>query len=155
MHRQFGDRLLSVVSPVRRYRCTNLHCGYEALLRKTRRATPRPIIAVAGLVAAVFAGALAMGTGLYLAAAKTTRSEARNASTSLIQYRIDSARDSALPIPSALPMAAPTQVAEPGYESTTVLGAPSITGELTFDFVPPLPGVAPAASRGIEPVYPR
>ncbi len=37
VHRRFLDRLLSLVRPIRRYRCKGFHCNWEGNLRRPDR----------------------------------------------------------------------------------------------------------------------
>jgi predicted RNA-binding Zn-ribbon protein involved in translation (DUF1610 family) len=41
IHRHPFDRLLSLVYPVRRYRCKRFRCGWEGTLRYRKRASAR------------------------------------------------------------------------------------------------------------------
>ena len=142
-HRRFADRLLSVFSPVRRYRCTSARCRYECNVPKSG-SRHRPFARAAGLVGLALACVFVAAGGLYLAADPTTRSGVMDAYSSLIRYESDARTN-----PHAVPVPHPSN-GDLQYE--TVLSIePSSTGkpgDLALEFIPPLPGLAP---REIEP----
>jgi hypothetical protein len=81
--------------------------------------------------------------GLYLAADPATRSGVKDAYSSLMRYEEDARTN-----PHAAPVPQPPN-SDLQYE--TVLSIEPSTGkpgDLAFEFIPPLPGLAP---RGIDP----
>ena len=142
MHRRFGDRVLSMFKPVRRYRCTNHLCRHEAILGNSPSFAQRPIVAAVGLAGAAFAGALVTGIGLYLASDDSTRAQVRGVYTSMAPHDGETRPDATLLFPLSRH--------EPNYETAPMLEVQSQSGELTVGFVPPVPVLAPAANAGVD-----
>ena len=130
--------MLILFNPVRRYGCTNHLCGHEAILWKSPSMAQRPIVAAAGLAGAAFAGALLTGVGLYVASDDTTRAQVRDAYSGVVHHDATLA----LPVSRDLP--------EPKYENASLLEANIQPTELTTDFMPPVPTLAPAAIQAAE-----
>ena len=140
MHRRLADRLLSLFNPVRRYRCTNHLCQYEAILWKRPSLTQRPIVAAAGLAGAALAGALVMGIGLYVSSDDSTRAQVRDVYTNAMHADAISRPDATLASPVS------QHVPEPKYETASMFELNSKSGDLTVDFMPPVPTLAPGAN---------
>lgn len=143
MHRRFADRLLSMFHPVRRYGCTNHQCRYEAVLWRRHSLTQRPIFAAAGLAGAALAGAVVMAVGLYVASDDSTRAQVRDAYTSATHQDATVHHDATLASPVS------RHDPEPKYENASLLELSSQSGDLTVDFMPPVPTLAPAANAGV------
>jgi hypothetical protein len=148
MHRRFGERLLSLVSPVRRYACTNQLCAHEAVVLKNSALTQRPLVAVAGMIGATLAGALVTGLGLYATSDAPTRAEMRDGFVSVLQPDAGDQRDVALPVSRKPP--------EPEYETASILQTASDTGDVRIGLVPSVPAtLAPFANPLSSPPKPR
>jgi hypothetical protein len=144
MHRRFGERMLSVFAPVRRYGCTNQLCAHEAILWKNSALTQRPIVAVAGLIGATLAGALVMGLGLYASSGSTTRAAMRDALMSVLHVAAPDQHDAALPVDAAQPVS--RQPPQPEYETASILETNPDAGDLKTELMPPVRMLAPFAN---------
>jgi hypothetical protein len=148
MHRRFGERLLSLFTPLRRYGCTNQLCAHEAILWKNSAWTQRPIVAVAGLVGATLASALVTGLGLYATSDGTTRAAMRDAFMSVLRPDAGDQPDAALPVSRKPP--------EPEYETASILQTTSDTGDVKIGLVPSVgTALAPFANPPSSPPQPR
>jgi hypothetical protein len=146
MHRRFGDRMLSMFNPVRRYGCTNHLCAHEAILRKSSTLTQRPIVAVAGLIGAALTGAVVTGLGLYATSDATTRAAVWDAFMSFLQGDAGDRSDGALPV---------SRLGSEPEDETAIPESSSDTGDLKAELMPPVPTLSPFANPSVSPRQPR
>lgn len=145
MHRRLSDRLLSLIAPVRRFRCTSLQCGYECTVPKKHSSGRHAVLGIPGVIGVTLAAALAIGISLWVKLdEETIRNKVLEARSSLMRYEDTRSRGGVA--------SAQVPIVEFKYESTVIVDALSHTQPdgLVIDFAPPLPGVAPAADGRME-----
>ena len=86
IHRRIPDRLLCLIVPVRRYRCSSLECQYEANVPKTLSTRHKLALCFAGVLAATLAGALAMQSYVSSASQESISSQEQGANASPKDY---------------------------------------------------------------------
>jgi len=144
MHRRLSDRLLSLVTPMRRFRCTSVQCGYECTVPKTHSSGHHPVVGIPGIIGVTLATALAAGVSFWVAYDPgPIRNKALEARSSLMRYEDTRSRDGVAP--------AEVSLVDFKYEPLLIIDAlsPKEPGGV-IDLVPPLPGVAPAADGPVD-----